>query len=48
MTCFQVENEAELQVFISDFQVLWELANKEKKIYNIKNMYAYLKQEQSR
>lgn len=37
----------EFQVFISDFQVLWDLSNKEKKAWNITNMCAYPKQEQA-
>ena len=41
------KNGAEFQVFISDFQVLWDLSNKERKTYNVKNMYAYPKQEQA-
>lgn len=41
------KNVAGLQVLISGFQVFWELANKEKRTYNIKNMYAYPKQEQA-
>ena len=41
------KNGAEFQVFISDFQVLWGLCNKERKTCNVKNMYAYPKQEQA-